>query len=86
MFLLMVKRWIIIIVFHCIFYPLIITASYCQKIADCVISFNGKLQLGITSHTKMDELSEKFQTAFDPPPSFLENHIADIATKVRDFP
>ena len=29
--------------------------------------------------------SEKFQTAFDPPPSFSENYIADFATKVRDF-
>ena len=30
-----------------------------------------------TGHaTKSDEFSEKFQTAFDPPPSFLENYIA----------
>ena len=26
--------------------------------------------------TKSDEFLEKFQTAFGPPPSFLENHIA----------
>ena len=32
----------------------------------------------------MDEFSEKFQTAFDPP-SFSENHIADFATKVHMF-
>ena len=38
----------------------------------------------MTSHTKADEFLEKFQTAFDPP-SFLENHIVDFATKVRMF-
>ena len=33
-----------------------------------------------------DDFLEKFQTVFDtPPPSFLENHIADFATKVRMF-
>ena len=31
--------------------------------------------LGTDGHTKTDEFSEKFQTAFDPP-SFSENHIA----------
>ena len=41
--------------------------------------------LGMDGPTKTDEFSEKFQTAFDPPPSFLENYIADFATKVRDF-
>ena len=35
---------------------------------------------GLGKHTpsKTDEFSEKFQTAFDPPPSFSENHIADF--------
>ena len=41
------------------------------------------LRLGTDGDTKTDEFSEKFQTAFDPPPSFLENHIADFATKLR---
>ena len=42
--------------------------------------------LGTGGPTKMDEFSEKFQTAFDPPPpSFSENHIADFATKVHMF-
>ena len=34
---------------------------------------------GRDNPTKMDEFSEKFQTAFDPPPSFSENHIAIIS-------
>ena len=32
--------------------------------------------LGTGQPTKTDEFSEKFQTAFDPPPSFLENYVA----------
>ena len=28
--------------------------------------------------TKTDEFLEKFQTAFDPPPSLLENYIANF--------
>ena len=43
--------------------------------------------LGTDGVSKTDEFSEKFQTAFDvcppPPPSSLENHIADSATKLR---
>ena len=39
--------------------------------------------LGTGGHTKTDETLEKFQMAFDPPPSFSENHIADFATKLR---
>ena len=35
--------------------------------------------LGKHPHSKTDEFSEKFQTAFDPPPSFSENHIADFS-------
>ena len=34
--------------------------------------------LGKPNPPKTDEFSEKFQTAFDPPPSFSENHIADF--------
>ena len=34
---------------------------------------------GKPSNSKTDEFSEKFQTAFDPPPSFLENHIANFS-------
>ena len=34
--------------------------------------------LGKPSDTKTDEFSEKFQTAFGPPPSFSENHVADF--------
>ena len=42
---------------------------------------------GMHAATKTDEFSEKFQTAFDPPPhppSFSENHIADfLGTSAR---
>ena len=34
--------------------------------------------LGKGSATKSDEVLEKFQTAFDPPPSFLENYVANF--------
>ena len=34
------------------------------------------LSLGKGAATKSDELLEKFQTAFDPLPHFLENYIA----------
>ena len=34
--------------------------------------------LGKSGATKSDEFSEKFQTAFDPAPSFLENYIANF--------
>ena len=44
-----------------------------------------KKNLGTDGVTKMDEFSEKFQTAFEPPSSFSENHITDVATKVRMF-
>ena len=37
--------------------------------------------LGTDGQTKANEISEKFQTAFDPPPSFLENHIVLHAQK-----
>ena len=32
--------------------------------------------LGKDPATKLDEFLEKFQTAFDPHPSFLENYVA----------
>ena len=38
--------------------------------------------LGTGDGAKTDEFSEKFQTAFDPPPSFSENHIAVFFGKV----
>ena len=35
--------------------------------------------LGKDLNTKADDFSEKFQTAFDlPPPSFLENYVANF--------
>ena len=34
--------------------------------------------LGTNGNTKTDVFSEKFQMAFDPPPSFSENYIADF--------
>ena len=34
--------------------------------------------LGKDPATKADEFLEKFQMAFDPPPSFLENYIANL--------
>ena len=36
------------------------------------------MPLGMHAATKTDEFSEKFQTAFNPPPSFSENDIADF--------
>ena len=38
--------------------------------------------LGTEHVSKSDEFSEKFQTAFDPPPSFSESYIALFATKL----
>ena len=35
-------------------------------------------KLGKHPPSKTDEFLEKFQTAFDPPPSFSENHVADF--------
>ena len=39
--------------------------------------------LGMLYATKTDEFSEKFQTAFRPPPHFWTK--VDFPTKVRDF-
>ena len=36
---------------------------------------------GKPTSSKTDEFSEKFQTAFDPPPSFSENYTADFFQK-----
>ena len=36
----------------------------------------GQPVLGKDGISKSDEFLEKFQTAFDPPPSFSENHVA----------
>ena len=42
--------------------------------------------LGTDGVTKTDEFSEKFQTAFDPPPpSLSENYIADFCHYKRFF-
>ena len=41
-----------------------------------VVLFSKVLPLGTDEPTKTDVFSEKFQMAFDPPPSFSENHIA----------
>ena len=40
------------------------------------------VSLGTGHVTKSDEFSEKFQTAFDTPPSFSESYIALFATKL----
>ena len=43
------------------------------KVRSCIASLNlnqSPLQLGTDGHTKTNEFSEKFQTAFDPPPHF----------------
>ena len=37
--------------------------------------------LGTGDGTKMDDFLEKFQTAFDPPPSFSENYVAFFSEK-----
>ena len=44
-----------------------LSSSIFQSLSLCRLS-------GPDGHTKTDEFSEKFQTAFDPPPSFSENH------------
>ena len=36
--------------------------------------------------SKTDEFSEKFQTAFDPPPSFSENYFAIFSENVQKRP
>ena len=36
---------------------------------------------GMDAVTKTDEFSEKFQTAFDPPLSFSENHVAIFSVR-----
>ena len=46
-------------------------------------SEDGGYSLGKDGVSKIDVFSEKFQTAFDPPPSFLENHVGLFATKLR---
>ena len=57
--------------------------KYCQGLP--LISNNAHFQcqklfswLGKPLPTKTDEFLEKFQTAFDPPPSFSENYVADF--------
>ena len=40
--------------------------------------------LGKDPATKTDEFLEKFQTAFDIPPSFLENYIAIFPRKTSE--
>ena len=46
-------------------------------------SAHSRTHLGKGGYSKTDEFLEKFQTAFDPPPSFSENHVALFATKLR---
>ena len=48
------------------------------KIKDLVLNCTIFLPppLGKGPANKLDEFLEKFQTAFDPPPSFLENYVA----------
>ena len=46
-----------------------LSSSIFQSLSLCRLS-------GTDGHTKTDEFSEKFHTAFDPPPSFSENHFA----------
>ena len=41
------------------------------------------LLLGTHSPSKTDEFSEKFQTAFGPPPSFSESYVA-IFSEIHD--
>ena len=52
--------------------------SLLKKGRDTEIPFDSLLLLGKGKASKTDEFSEKFQTAVDPPPSFLENHVADF--------
>ena len=41
--------------------------------------------LGTPFPSKIDEFSEKFQTAFDPPPSFSESYIANFLNWLRSL-
>ena len=43
------------------------------------------LSFGTEHDTKTDEFSEKFQTAFDPPPSFSESNIANFLNWLRSL-
>ena len=49
------------------------SANKCKKQIKVLLK-----SLGKGPATKSDELLEKFQTAFDPPASFLENYIANF--------
>ena len=40
--------------------------------------------LGKGPANKSDEFLEKFQAAFDPPPSFSENHVANFFRKTSE--
>ena len=42
------------------------------------------LVLEMPNNSKTDEFSEKFQTAFGPPPSFSENHIAIFSKFINE--
>ena len=44
------------------------------------------LYLGTPSPSKIDGFSEKFQTAFDPPPSFLKNYVAKFFREISEKP
>ena len=53
----------------------------CRKSSDLESPGNGvqwMLALGKGPATKSDEFLEKFQTAFDPPSSFLEIYVANF--------
>ena len=41
--------------------------------------------LGTFDATKTDEISEKIQTAFDPPPSFSENYVAIFMMDMMEY-
>ena len=59
-------------------YILFILQKYCKTLVNN--------HLGTDGPTKTDEFSEKFQTAFDPPPSFSENHITIFPEFMTEVP
>ena len=52
--------------------------SVCHCLRHLFYCFMQPLLLGTPFPSKTDEFSEKFQTAFDPPPSFSESYIANF--------
>ena len=55
------------------FYTLTVWFGQKNSIVQCVVQCRA---VYVLAEGLVNEFSEKSQTAFDPPPSFLENHVA----------